>query len=161
MGRGCLMPKAVKQKINTKSSTEAKLVGVSDLLPYMIWTSYFLQAQGYDIKEATLYQDNKSAILLERNGRKSSGKNTKHVNIRYFFIKDRVDSGEVNIDHCPTALMIADYFTKPVQGNLFRFFHDQILGLTPITFPDHPSGAFWNTTTGSGDPNPIECDQDV
>jgi hypothetical protein len=161
MGQGCLMPKAVKQKINTKSSTEAELVGVSDLLPYMIWTSYFLQAQGYDIDTATLYQDNKSAILLEKNGRKSSGKNTKHVNIRYFFIKDRVDAGEINIEHCPTALMIADYFTKPLQGNLFRFFRDQILGLTSINLPDHPSGAYWNTITGSDDPDPAERDQDI
>ena len=49
-----------------------------------------MEAQGYWLDDNILYQDNKSSILLEMNGKASSGKRTNHINIRYFFITDRV-----------------------------------------------------------------------
>ena len=77
-----------------------------------------------------LKQDNKSAILLERNGRSSSTKRTKHIQIRYFFVKDQVDSKEIEVVYCPMEDMVAD-FTKPLQGNLFRKLRDLIMDLDP------------------------------
>ena len=76
-----------------------------------------------------LYQGNKSSILLETNGKDSSDKRTKHINIRYFFITDRVKKGDVSVVWCPTGDMIADYETKPLQGSLFKKFRDQIMGV--------------------------------
>ena len=70
-----------KQKLNTKSSTESKLVDVDDMMPIMLWTCYFLLSQGYGIVENLLLQDNKSSILLEQNGKALSGKRTRHINI--------------------------------------------------------------------------------
>ena len=71
-------------------------------------------------KDSLMYQDNKSTILLVENGKASNGRSrTWHINIRYFFVKDRVDSGEVKIEYCPTKEMVADYFTKPLQGASF------------------------------------------
>jgi hypothetical protein len=55
-------------------------------MPIITWTWYFLLEQGYGVVENLLLQDNKSLILLERNGKASSGKRTRHINIRYFFI---------------------------------------------------------------------------
>jgi hypothetical protein len=75
-----------KQKINTKSSTEAELVGVDDLLGYILWARYFMIEQGYDMDPSLLYQDNMSAILLETNRRASSSKWTKHIKLKYFLI---------------------------------------------------------------------------
>ena len=72
MGRGILHSKSTRQKLNTKSSTEAELVGVSEYLPFNIWLRMFLKEQGYDLDENILYQDNRSAILMEKNGRLSS-----------------------------------------------------------------------------------------
>ena len=57
----------------------------------------FMEAQGYKVKNNILYQDNKSAILMEKNGRNSCTGNSKHIDVRYFWIKDRVDQGEVKI----------------------------------------------------------------
>ena len=74
--------------------------------------NYFIQAQGYVIDETELFQDNISTTLLEVNGRQSS--------VQYYFIKDRVDSWEVTIKYCPTEGMLADPFTKPLQGAAFR-----------------------------------------
>ncbi len=78
--------------------------------------------------ENLLLQDNKSSILLERNGKASSGKRTRHINIRYFFITDRVNMKEVSIEWCPTKDMVADFMTKPLQGSHFRRFRDIIMG---------------------------------
>ena len=69
-----------------------------------------------------------SAILLETNGRKSAGKRSRALNIRYFFITDQVELGNVQIEHCPTDDMIGDFMTKPLQGEKFRKFRDLILG---------------------------------
>jgi hypothetical protein len=104
-------------------------------MPQMLWTLYFLEAQGYKIDDNILYQDNKSSILLETNGRGSSGKGTRHIDVRYFFIADRVKSGELRIEHCPTAIMIADYFTKPLQGALFCKLRAMIMVNSNILLP--------------------------
>ena len=72
MGRGFPISVSSKQKLNTKSLTECELVGINDMMPIMIWTCHFLLAQGYRIEENLLLQDNKSSILLERNGKVSN-----------------------------------------------------------------------------------------
>jgi hypothetical protein len=64
-GRGGLLCKSTKQKLNTKSSTEAEFVGASDYLPNTIWVKFFMEAQGYTIRESFFEQDNESAIRLE------------------------------------------------------------------------------------------------
>ncbi len=88
MGHRFPISVSTKQKLNTKSSTESELVGVNGMMPIIIWNRYFLLEQGYGVVENLLLQDNKSSILLERNGKASSGKRTRHINIRYFFITD-------------------------------------------------------------------------
>ena len=57
-----------------------------------------------------LYQDNKATILLETNGKQSSTKRTKALNIRYFFIVDQVEKGRLAVEYCPTGSMVADFF---------------------------------------------------
>jgi hypothetical protein len=52
--------------------TKAELVGVDDVMPLILWTRYFLYAQGYGVTENKVFQDNQSAILLKKNGRHSS-----------------------------------------------------------------------------------------
>ena len=82
----------------------------------MIWTQLFLEAQGYPVKENILYQDNKSVMLLETNGCKSTGKCSCHLNIQYFYITDQKAKGHIDIEYCQTDEMIGDYMTKPLYG---------------------------------------------
>jgi hypothetical protein len=82
LGKGTIYNTSTRQKLNTKSSTESELVGVNDVMPQVLWTRYFLESQGYGVKESIIYQDNQSSILLEKNGRGSSSKRTRHINIR-------------------------------------------------------------------------------
>jgi hypothetical protein len=136
LGKGAVYATSTRQKVGTKSSTEAELVGVSDVLSQVIWTRYFLEAQGYKVKDSIVYQDNQSAMLMEKNGRASSGKRTRHINIRYFFVTDRIANGELTIEYCPTKEMFADFFTKPLQGTPFRTFRDWLMNVNP---DEHPS----------------------
>ena len=72
-----------------------------------------------------------SAILLETNGKASSSKRTKHIKVRYFCIKDKIDQGEIVVQHCPTDQMWMDINTKPKQGSTFREFRAQVMGIEP------------------------------
>ena len=129
LGKGAVACHSTRQKINTRSSTEAELVAVDDMAGHILWTRNFILAQVFLVHESIVYQDNRSAILLESNGMKSAGKRSKHIAIRYYFITDRVRKKEVKIEWCPTLEMLGDFFTKPVQGELFRKFRDGVLNL--------------------------------
>jgi hypothetical protein len=84
--KGSIYGTSTRRKINARSSTKAELVGVNDVMPHVLWTQYFLAAQGYDTTENIVYQDNQSAILLKKNGKGSSSKCTQHIDIPYFFV---------------------------------------------------------------------------
>jgi hypothetical protein len=127
-GTGAAMSKSSKQNLNTKSSTESELVGASDYLSYPIWGKKFLEAQGHVLTENVFFQDNQSTIRFAKNGRKSCGPKSRHIDIRYFFIKDRLEIENIDVQYCPTEYMLADFFTKPLQGNLFRKFREVIMG---------------------------------
>ena len=128
MGNGSIFSGSWKQKMVTRSSTESEVVGVHDVLPQILWTKKFLEDQGLAIKETVLYQDNMSSMLLERNGQQSSTKRTKHMDIHYFYVSDHIRNKTLSLKHCPTEEMLADYFTKPLQGALFVRLRNHIMG---------------------------------
>ena len=82
--------------------------------------------QGYQLDADVIYQDNMSTMALVKKGC-STSERSRHINIQYFFVKDRVDSGEVRIEHKATGDMIADVLTKPLQGSLFARLRDLLL----------------------------------
>jgi hypothetical protein len=129
LGNGCIQSVSTKQKVNTRSSTEAELVSTDDIIAKVLWTKLFLEAQGLRISENTLLRDNQSTMKLEQNGKASSGKRTRHFNIKYFYITCLIENKEVNIKYCPTDLMIADYMTKPLTGQKFQQFRKLIMNL--------------------------------
>eukprot|EP00804_Cyclotella_cryptica_P021176 CCRYP_001489-RA/>CCRYP_001489-RA protein AED:0.41 eAED:0.35 QI:0/-1/0/1/-1/1/1/0/615 len=120
LGKGAVVSFSRKQKLNVRSSCEGELVGINNAMSWIIWCKYFIDAQGYTIEQTVLYQDNKSTILLATNGRWSSSKRTKHIKSRYFFVKDRIEQGELEVQHMPTEKMWSDILTKPKQGKAFR-----------------------------------------
>ena len=98
----------------------------------MIWVSYFLEAYQQEVTDNICYQDNKSAMKLEINGKRSTSKITGHIAIRYHFITDIISNKEVSVEHCPTEDMIGDYHTKSLQGTHFRRFRNSILGINEV-----------------------------
>ena len=128
MGAGSVFTVSCKQKVNTKSSTEAELVAVDDCIGHVLRIRHFLLAQGYAAAETVvILQDNQSAILLEQNGIMSSTKRTKHLNVRYFFCKSKIDAKELVVVWCSTDLLVGDFFSKPLTGAKFEQFRQKIM----------------------------------
>ena len=105
-----------KHKMNGRISTEYELIGTHYAIPQVQWTKQFMEAQGYDITENIMYQYNKSAILLDSNGKMSNSKKTKHIHVSFFCIKDVIERGYMSVQYCPTGEIWADILTNPLQG---------------------------------------------
>ena len=86
-------------------------------MPEVLWSLYFIQAQGYGVKYVELHQDNISAQMLETNGKLSRSRKTKHIKAKFLFIKDKVDIEEVKIVDCPAGVMWADVLKKTTTGD--------------------------------------------
>ena len=114
-------------------STEAETVGGSDYVPNVIWTEIFLEHQGIVIESNKFMQDNLSTNKLIINGIRSCGSGSRHIDIRYFWMKNRLDTHNIVVEYCPTEEMLADFYIKPLQGALFRKFRDVIMGLKHIS----------------------------
>jgi len=119
LGAGAIFAKSSKQRLNTKSSTEAELVGVSDGMGHVVWIRNFMIEQGYNVEEATIFQDNTSTLHLIDSGNIGSDR-TRHISIRYYFVTDRVGTKEVKFSYLKSEDMVADLLTKPLQGRQFR-----------------------------------------
>ena len=105
LGDGVTFAQSKTQQLNSKSSTESELIALTDASSHVIWDRDYLICQDYDIGPVTIYQDNMSTMALVKKGY-STASNTRHINIRYFFIKDRVDKGELIIEYLPIEEMV-------------------------------------------------------
>jgi hypothetical protein len=111
---------STKQDIVVKSSTEGELVAVSNAANQGLNSRQFLIAQGYKMKPVILYQDNLSCMAMLARGR-SGSERTRHIAIRYYWTKERVDNGEMTIMHKGAKEMYANVLTKPLQGSQFVY----------------------------------------
>ena len=117
---GVVHCKSSKQSIVTKSSTEAELVALSDSANQGLHVRTFLIGQGHTVGAMTVYQDNTSCMALVERGR-SGAERTRHISIRYFWLRERVDNKEATVVHKGTAEMYANLLTKPLQGAQFVY----------------------------------------
>ena len=133
MDKGSFFTVSCNQKVSARRSTEAEIVAVNDCLSYLLWLRHFLLAQGYE-KDKTIdvLQYNQSAILLEQNGILSSTERTKHLNSRYFYVKDRADNKKIAIVWRPTDKVAANYLTKPLTGEKFHPFRFKIMNMKEL-----------------------------
>ena len=118
LGSGPVFVKSTKQKIVSKSSTEAELVALSDSASQAIWIANFINAQGYDVGPVVLHQENMSCMALVKRGSPASER-SRHIDIRYFWVKQLVDGKAAVVRHLATELMHAHVMTKAVQGKQF------------------------------------------
>ena len=98
LGKGIICSVSTKQKVNTRSLTEAELVGVNDFISKVLWTKLFIEAQGHKVTTNVIDHDSTtSAMKLAENGKASSGKSMQHFNIKYFYITDLIERKEIQI----------------------------------------------------------------
>jgi hypothetical protein len=127
VGKSLVYAQSSKQKVVSRSSTESELIALHEAIPQVLWIRRFMIAQGYKVGDTTVYQDNLSTMALAAKGKSTSVK-TKHIAVRYFFVKSMVDAGEISLEHMPTANMLADMMTKPLQGELLKNSRKEVLG---------------------------------
>ena len=130
LGKGMIVSDSTKQKVNSRSSTEAELIAVDDRISKILWTKRFIESQGFKVKLNIIYQDNTSTMKLENNGKASSGRQTRHFNIKCFYVTDLIGRDKVKVIYCPTDNMLADYMTKALTGSKFHLFRDLVMNLT-------------------------------
>ena len=94
----------------------------------MLWTRDFLIHQEYEASPAIIYQDNLSTIQLIKNGR-SNSERTRHIDIKFFFLHNRIKLDHKIVTYKSTKEMIADLLTEPLQGEQFRALRDQELNV--------------------------------
>ena len=82
----------------------------------------------YILEKNVAYEDNTGKIFLAKNGRNSYTSNTQHINIGYFWVKEKLDNGNFTMEYFPTDGILADFFTKPLQGKLFERHIQFIMG---------------------------------
>ena len=89
------------------------------------------------IHDNVIYQGNQRAIRLEKNGKRLSSKRKRHINIRYYFITNRIINQEASVEFCLNFDIIGDYFTKALQGSQFRRFRNIVLGIHEDDIPSY------------------------
>ena len=140
LGIGSPISYSSTQKINTRSSTESELVGVDDVIGFVEWTSLYSkeQVKEYPVahllkdlgKKNVVLEDNTSTIKLVKGGRKVCGSRTRNIQIRYFYAHERVEDRTIVVMYYPTKEMVSDYFSKPLQGSLFRTHRNTLVGIS-------------------------------
>jgi hypothetical protein len=128
LGGAIIHAQSKVQNLITKSSFEAELVATSDYAGRPIWVREFLIDQGYQVGPATIEQDNQGTMIAIKRGSPPSDR-SRHINIRFFWVADRILKNEVTLAYVPTEFMLADILTKPLQGERFTSLRDRLLGL--------------------------------
>ena len=143
LGHGSMPSMLCKRKIDTKSSTEVEWVGIDDVLTFVMWMKHFFKSQLEQInqdlklknlgKEIIIEHNNTSAIQLKRNRWKSSNKCTKYINVRYFYITDKLKNGDVTwVLYKSTEIMTSNYLRKALEGILFIKHCNTLMGLNGV-----------------------------
>ena len=125
--------KSSKQKCVALSTAEAEYVALSAAVQEAIWlqqlTSDLLNK---NIGEMTVHEDNQSTISLAKN-QHSHGGRTKHIDIKYHYIRDMVEAGRIKLSYCPTEDMIADILTKGLSMKQFEKLRE-LAGVTELIY---------------------------
>ena len=113
-----------KQKSVALSSTEAEYMAMSDTSQQLVWLKSLFGEIGYKVKPITLNVDNKGAIFLAKNRKQEH--RSKHIDIRYHFMREKVEEKIINVVHDPTQEQLADIMTKIVTFDTFVKMRKQI-----------------------------------
>ncbi|GKE73460.1 hypothetical protein Tco_1535501 [Tanacetum coccineum] len=113
-----------KQKSTAISSTKAEYIALSGCCSQILWMRSQLTDYGFKFNKIPLYCDNKSAIALCCNNVQHS--RAKHIDIRYHFIKEKLENGIVELYFFRTEYQLADIFTKPLPRERFNFLIDKL-----------------------------------
>jgi hypothetical protein len=115
-----------KQPTVALSSAEAELMAIVEVTKEIAWMSILLTELNYKINQpSTIFIDNQSAINMSQNI--SEHDRSKHIRIKYNYIKEEIDNNEIKLKWISTEKQLADIFTKALQGNIFTSMRNKLL----------------------------------
>jgi hypothetical protein len=117
---------STRQRINAKSAAEAEMIAISDSGTMIQWGQQFLEHQGYVLPPAKIWEDNQATVMNLARGA-STATNSRHYDVRYFYLADLERRNIVNVEWLETGEMTADIFTKGVSGPIFNKLSDKLL----------------------------------
>jgi len=113
-GTGALCWRSKLQAIVARSTTEAEYVSANDSGSEILWLRNILSELGYQFNgPSTLFIDNQSAIAVGRNPEHHG--RMKHMDLRFYWLRDVVEAERIKLEYIPTSQMIADALTKPLS----------------------------------------------
>jgi hypothetical protein len=116
-----------KQKLIAQSSTEAEIIAAVDCLKLGIWVRNLIAEMGIcPMQQMISHQDNKSAKTLMEGP--SKAKRSRHILMKFTYVKDMVKSGALHIDHVDTDILTPDILTKPKSGTVFAMHRTNMMG---------------------------------
>ena len=115
---GAITWNSQRQKCVAMSTTEAELIAASEATKEIVWLSRLLCEITTVTEIPVLMVDNMSTLKLGKNP--IFHKRSKHIDVRYFFIRDKVEDGSLTVDHIASDEQIADIFTKPLAKDRFQ-----------------------------------------
>ena len=124
----CIGAWTFKQKMITLNSTESEIVALSDGVKQAMWYRRWLRAQGIDTGPIPIFQDNEAVVQLMKNERRAHQR-TRHLDVRLFYPRDLIQSGDIQMIWCESEEMLADLMTKPLQGALFQKLTSKLTGV--------------------------------
>jgi len=125
---GSFLSKSKKQTVTADSSTVAELIAAFSASKEIAWARSFLTELGYQPSAPTiLYEDNQSTICMINND--SNSQRTKHIDVRYNYVREKVATGDIQMKYCPTEDMISDILTKPLAPKQFLHLRPRLLGM--------------------------------
>jgi hypothetical protein len=123
---GTIYAKSFKIKHISLSSCEAELAAGHEGIQRGLYVRRLLIEFGYKLGPVKLFQDNESTIKLLENNMSNSFK-SKHIAVRYFYAREKINNGELKIVKLPSEKMIADVLTKPMTGAKHTLMVDWLL----------------------------------
>nr|ABA98230.2 retrotransposon protein, putative, unclassified [Oryza sativa Japonica Group] len=119
-----------KQSSIAQSTAESEYVAAASCCSQILWLLSTLKDYGLTFEKIPLFCDNTSAINIAKNPVQHS--RTKHIDIRFHFLRDHVEKGDVELQFLDTKLQIADIFTKPLDSNRFAFLRGELGVIHPF-----------------------------
>ena len=111
LGRSLVSWSSKKQNCVALSNAKVEYIATASCATQLLWMRQTLKDYGITYRHVPLLCDNESAINIAENPKDHT--RTKHIDIRYHFLRDHVEKGDIDIAHVGTDMQLADIFTKP------------------------------------------------
>lgn len=126
-GGGPISWSSKRQSVVATSTTEAEYIAAAHAAKEAVWLQMLLRELGEggsDIDQVKIRMDNTGAIALTKNP--EFHQRTKHMDVRWHYIREQVEKKKIQIEYTPTLEMVADGFTKPLKATKFQTFVEQV-----------------------------------